>query len=52
MKIPGHRQPYYEFVFDMSSITPFPSMASKKKKFFIGSPFPDIALITSYKGKV
>jgi len=32
---------------DRSSIIPFPSKASKKKKFFRGSPFPEIALITS-----
>lgn len=35
--------------FDTSSATPFPSKASKKKKFFNGSPLPDIAFITSYK---
>lgn len=33
--------------FDMSSIIPLPSKASKKKKFLRGSPFPDIAFITS-----
>lgn len=33
----------------MSSIMPFPSIASKKKKFFRGSPLPDIAFITSYE---
>lgn len=34
---------------DTSSTMPFPSITSKKKKFFKGSPLPDIALITSYE---
>jgi len=32
---------------DISSIIPFPSITSKKKKFLIGSPLQDIALMTS-----
>ncbi|KAK7854584.1 hypothetical protein CFP56_031430 [Quercus suber] len=39
--------PLFGFEIEMSSIIPFPSTASKKKKFFRGSPLPDIALITS-----
>lgn len=35
------------FESETSSIMPFPLKASKRKKFFSGSPFPDIALITS-----
>lgn len=35
--------------FEMSSIKPFPSIASKKKKFFKGSPLPDIPLMTSWE---
>jgi hypothetical protein len=33
--------------FDRSSAMPFPFIASKKKKFMIGSPLLDSALITT-----